>query len=451
MNLRATARAAGLAVALVGATVFAGPQSASAADSYPAHYSAPYLELSDSSVGDLAADLAATGTKYYTLAFLIPNGGCNQIWEASGQGVGAYNTQIQALKNAGGTVAVSFGGAVGGEVALTCTNVTSLQAAYANVVNTYGITHLDFDIEESTFQNTAANTRRNQALAALQVANPAVAVDFTLAVAPDGLPTAQLNLLKDAVAKGVKINAVNIMTMDFGDGRNALNDAKSAANATHTQLAQIFPGLTSAQLWNKIGLTPIAGQNDDDEFFSQADAQNLETFAATNGVQKLAFWEVHSYDKATGWAYSRIFNQITGGTTPPPTTPPPAGGNKNTGLAGKCVDVASASTADGAAVQLYTCNGSVAQQWTVGSDGTIKALGKCMDVTAASTASGAKIQLYTCNGSAAQKFSYNATSHDIVNTAANKCLDVAGNVSADGTRLQIWTCTGTANQKWTVG
>ena len=449
MNLRSTIRAAGLAVALVGALAFAVPQSASAADSYPAHYSAPYLELSDSSVGDMAADLAATGTKYYTLAFLIPNGGCNQIWEASGQGVGAFNTQIQALKNAGGTVAVSFGGAVGGEVALTCTNVTSLQAAYANVVNTYGITHLDFDIEESTFQNAAANTRRNQALAALQTANPAVAVDFTLAVAPNGLPTAQLNLLKDAVAKGVKINAVNIMTMDFGDGENALADAKSAANATHTQLAQIFPGLTSAQLWNKIGLTPIAGQNDDNEFFSQADAQSLETFAATNGVQKLAFWELHSYDKATGWAYSRIFNQITGGSTPPTT--PPAAGSKITGLGGKCVDVASGSSADGAAVQLYTCNGTAAQQWTVGTDGTIKALGKCLDVTAASTANGAKIQLYTCNGSGAQKFSYNASTHDIVNTAANKCLDATGNTSADLTRLQIWTCTGTANQKWTVG
>src|SRR4051812_298670 len=117
------ARAAALAVAFAGATVLAGTPSASAADNYPAHYSAPYLELSDSSVGDLAADLAATGTKYYTLAFLIPNGGCNQIWEASGQGVGAYSSQIQAPKNAGGTVAVSFGGAAGGEVALTCTNV----------------------------------------------------------------------------------------------------------------------------------------------------------------------------------------------------------------------------------------------------------------------------------------------------------------------------------------
>ncbi|WP_399079113.1 ricin-type beta-trefoil lectin domain protein [Streptomyces zaehneri] len=35
------------------------------------------------------------------------------------------------------------------------------------------------------------------------------------------------------------------------------------------------------------------------------------------------------------------------------------------GIGGKCVDIAGAATADGTAVQLYDCNGSAAQQWTV--------------------------------------------------------------------------------------
>jgi len=120
-----------------------------------------------------------------------------------------------------------------------------------------------------------------------------------------------------------------------------------------------------------------------------------------------------------------------------------------TGLGGKCVDVAGASSANGTAVQLYDCNGSGAQQWTVGTDGTIRALGKCLDVTSASTANGAQLQLWDCTGSGAQTFQVTA-SRDIVNTAANKCLDATGNVSANGTRLQIWSCTGAANQKWTT-
>ena len=120
------------------------------------------------------------------------------------------------------------------------------------------------------------------------------------------------------------------------------------------------------------------------------------------------------------------------------------------GLAGKCVDVAGANPANGTAVQLYDCNGSAAQQWTVGSDGTIRALGKCLDVTGGATADGTTTQLYDCNGSAAQRWAV-SSANDIVNPQANKCLDVTGNNSANGTRLQIWTCSGAANQKWTVG
>ncbi|WP_371477332.1 RICIN domain-containing protein [Kitasatospora sp. NBC_00315] len=125
-------------------------------------------------------------------------------------------------------------------------------------------------------------------------------------------------------------------------------------------------------------------------------------------------------------------------------------GGAITGLAGKCLDVASAATANGTAVQLYDCNASAAQNWTLGGDGTVRALGKCLDVSGGSTADGAKVQLWDCNGSGAQQWTYSAGSHDIVNPAAGKCLDVTGNTSANGTATQIWTCTGAANQKWTA-
>ncbi|ALV31536.1 chitinase [Streptomyces sp. CdTB01] len=118
-----------------------------------------------------------------------------------------------------------------------------------------------------------------------------------------------------------------------------------------------------------------------------------------------------------------------------------------TGLAGKCLDVAGADSTDGTAVQLYDCNGTAAQQWTVGGDGTVRALGKCLDVTGNSTADGAKVQLWTCTGGANQKWTVTAA-HDIVNPQANKCLDVTDNSSANGARAQIWSCTGAANQKW---
>jgi chitosanase len=120
-----------------------------------------------------------------------------------------------------------------------------------------------------------------------------------------------------------------------------------------------------------------------------------------------------------------------------------------TGLGGKCIDVAGASTANGAAIQLYDCNGSAAQRWTVGNaDGTIRALGKCMDVAAAATTNGAKIQLYDCNATGAQKWT--VSNGALINSGSGKCLDVTDKSTANGARLQIWTCANSSNQTWTM-
>ncbi|MFJ7999322.1 ricin-type beta-trefoil lectin domain protein [Streptomyces sp. NPDC096310] len=120
-----------------------------------------------------------------------------------------------------------------------------------------------------------------------------------------------------------------------------------------------------------------------------------------------------------------------------------------TGVGGMCVDVAGASSANGTPIQLHNCNGAAAQQWTVGTDGTIRAFGKCLTVKDNSTADGAPLQLWDCNGGGNQRWGISAA-RDIVNVQADKCMDATGNSSADGTRLQIWTCAGTPNQKWTV-
>ncbi|MEU7870830.1 ricin-type beta-trefoil lectin domain protein [Dactylosporangium sp. NPDC049140] len=137
---------------------------------------------------------------------------------------------------------------------------------------------------------------------------------------------------------------------------------------------------------------------------------------------------------------SATFTWKAGASTPTRT-------GQITGLGGKCVDVAGGGSANGTAVQLYTCNGTGAQQWTVGTDGTLRALGKCLDVTGATATDGTKVQLYDCNGSAAQTWTANA---DGTLRALGKCLDVTDNSTADGARLQIWTCFAGANQRWNL-
>jgi chitinase len=445
-KLRAISLVSSTALLLAGgAALMASPASASG--SFPTEYAAPYLQISGSDDGDLAADYSATGLKYYTLAFLIPQSGCTPEWEDDGSGVGAFTSQINAIKADGGNVIISFGGADGGELAQTCTSVSSLTAAYLNVVNTYGVTRLDFDIEGSVLSDTASDTRRDQALAALQAEDPAVQVDYTLAVASNGLPTgtgSEYGLLQDAKNQGVNVNMVNIMTMDFYDGQPVINDAESAATATASQLASLY-GISTSAAYARMGLTPIAGTNDDGSVFSQANAQTLESFAASHGVQELAFWEVDGYDKPVGYAYSKIFNEITGSTS--------GGGGGGatgpiTGYEGLCLDDRSASTAEFNPIQVYTCNGTGAQSWTAESNNTLEVLGMCLDVDAAGTANGTTVDLYTCNGTGAQTWEHQSNG-EYLNPESGKCLDDTG-YGGSGTQAQIWACAATSNQTWSL-
>jgi len=76
-----------------------------------------------------------------------------------------------------------------------------------------------------------------------------------------------------------------------------------------------------------------------------------------------------------------------------------------TGYGGLCVDDRSASTVNYNPVQVHTCNGTPAQQWTVVEAGsTLHVLGKCMDIYAGGTANGTTVDLYDCNGTGAQVF-----------------------------------------------
>ncbi|MDQ1655393.1 MAG: hypothetical protein QOD41_476 [Cryptosporangiaceae bacterium] len=147
--------------------------------------------------------------------------------------------------------------------------------------------------------------------------------------------------------------------------------------------------------------------------------------------------------------YVRVYSGSAGGGT--------GRSGRITGIGGKCIDLNNGASADGTAVQLYTCLGTPSapagsQNWTVGTDGTLRAKGKCMDVTGANPANGTKVQLYTCNGSSAQQWATGANGQ-LRNTLSGRCLDATGQSSANYTRLQIYDCsggTGQDNQRWVL-
>ncbi|WP_329174672.1 ricin-type beta-trefoil lectin domain protein [Streptomyces sp. NBC_01477] len=137
-------------------------------------------------------------------------------------------------------------------------------------------------------------------------------------------------------------------------------------------------------------------------------------------------------------------------TAPVSLGAPAAGatGQITSGITGKCADIAASGTADGTAVQLYGCNHTTAQSWSVYTDGSLRALGKCLDATGGGTADGTTVQLYTCNNTGAQI--WQAYKGRYLNLASGKCLDVTGGSAADGTRLELWGCNTTAAQQWST-
>ncbi|MFE6620047.1 ricin-type beta-trefoil lectin domain protein [Streptomyces sp. NPDC057740] len=128
--------------------------------------------------------------------------------------------------------------------------------------------------------------------------------------------------------------------------------------------------------------------------------------------------------------------------------PAPAPARVQSGIAGKCLDVNGAGTADGTAVQTWSCGDSANQYWSAYTDGTLRSLGKCLDAAGGNTANGTKVQLWTCHGGANQVWQpYNGGYR---NPASGRCLDVPGSSTTDGTQLVLWDCNGASNQKWTT-
>jgi beta-glucanase (GH16 family) len=139
----------------------------------------------------------------------------------------------------------------------------------------------------------------------------------------------------------------------------------------------------------------------------------------------------------------------SGGSSSPPPPPPPGKAVRNAN--GPCLDVRSSGTANGTPVQIYTCNGTGAQQWTyVEAGSTLRAFGKCLDIPGGGTANGTKLQLWDCNTTAAQVFIWRSSSSSYYNPQSNRCLDVPGGSTTPGTQVQIWDCNGTNAQRWTL-
>ena len=271
---------------------------------WPSRVFAPYMYLGSGDGFKLTDCDDACGLKYYTLAFIIARqegAGEDAKYQKEPAWYGRipmdqnlYKDQIDAIRKRGGDVIVSFGGEGGRELALVEEDPAALAASYQAIIDRYGFSWLDFDIEGSNLEhNPEASQRRNTALAAIQSKNPSLILSFTLPVDPDGISGASEALLADAHAKGVKVHSANLMVMYFG--KKFINQGKSegelgidSANKAYEQIQKIDPAI-------QIGLCPCLGNNGSkDEVFTLDDAKTLKAFAdKTSWICSLHYWSIN--------------------------------------------------------------------------------------------------------------------------------------------------------------
>lgn len=276
------------------------PRESSPAPAKESSTFAPYVDTSLKPAYNLLQGAEKTGVKEYTLAFVSPGGGCVPKW--GGRQALRDNPvarQAHELRAKGGDVRVSFGGQSGNELARVCGSVDKLVQAYSEVIDAYGLTKADFDIEGPALTDTKANTLRAQAIARLQQRKK-LDVSFTLPVLPTGLNRHAVAVLENARKNGARISTVNIMAMDYGtyyDGDMGTY-AMSAATATQKQVKSALGIRDEAAAWKAVAVTPMIGVNDvKGEVFTPEDAAELKKFAKEKGLGRLSMWSL-TRDKA---------------------------------------------------------------------------------------------------------------------------------------------------------
>jgi len=152
-----------------------------------------------------------------------------------------------------------------------------------------------------------------------------------------------------------------------------------------------------------------------------------------------------------------------GGGTPTPPGPDPvisptawyAVANRGSS---KCVDARSAGTANGTAIQQYTCNATLAQQYQFAptSDGFVRVnnrgdAAQVIDVSNTSTADNAALHLWAYGGGGNQQWQPVAEADSyfhFVSRLSGKCLTVPNGSTADSVQLVQLTCNGSAAQSF---
>lgn len=240
----------------------------------------------------------------------------------------ALGARIAQLHGYGASVMVSFGGARNTSLAIACPSADDLAKAYQSIIDTYDLRAIDLDVEGAALNNFAAEQRRAAAVRILQEratkAHRKIDIWLTLPVEPSGLTGNALSVLTSMLHARVHLAGINVMAMNFTHSPNAgatmLNLVERSLESTASQLGSVLPrygiNLQRDQIWRRLGVTVMIGQNDiAGERFTVANAQGLTSFAKARGLERLSMWSINR-DQSCGAGFrAAVLSTTCSGTT----------------------------------------------------------------------------------------------------------------------------------------
>ncbi|HCU49103.1 MAG TPA: chitinase, partial [Micromonosporaceae bacterium] len=236
-----------------------------------------------------------TGIKWFTLAFILSDGGCNPAWDGSRPLTGGNDqNQINRIRANGGDVMVSIGGWSGNKLGERCSSASALAGAYQKVINAYNLKVIDIDIENTEWNNATVRQRVIDALKIVKQNNPGVKTIITFGTTVNGPDATGRDMINRGAASGLANDVWAVMPFDFGGYTGDMGDASISAVEGLKAAVQSAYGYSDAVTYAHIGLSSMNGKTDvPGETVTVSDFQQILTYARQKHLARFAFWSIN--------------------------------------------------------------------------------------------------------------------------------------------------------------
>ena len=258
-------------------------------------HAAPYEYLGWGDPQEPTDVMAATGVKWFTLAFILSDGGCNPAWDGSRPLKGGSDeTAIDSIRGAGGDIVVSVGGWSGAKLGEKCSSAAALAGAYQKVIDAYELKAFDIDIEDTEFSNATVRQRVVDALKIVKEKNPGIVTYVTMGTTPDGPDDTGKDLIKRGAAAGLDNDAWVIMPFDFGGHSGTMGEASVSAMEGLKSAVKSAYGYSDGDAYKHIGVSSMNGKTDvPDETVTTDDFETILAYAKEHHIARYSFWSVN--------------------------------------------------------------------------------------------------------------------------------------------------------------